>query len=98
MANIGDFGFFGFQDGQDVAARRCVVTGYTPGSAYGPGEPDRYKVLVFVSSLDDAFLDPNTEQLALQPTAGGLPIPRFPVERECLGQSQAPTAGGFWIP
>lgn len=97
MANIGDFGFFGFADEQNVVARRCVVTGKIPGNVYGPSEPDHYWVEVFVSTLDDALLN-LTEQFQQQPQAGGYQIPRLVVERECVGQATGPTAGSFWIP
>ena len=97
MANVGDFGFFGFADGQNVVARRCVITTITPGSVYGQNEPDRYLMDVFVSTLDDALLN-FAEQFQQQPQAGGYQMPRLIVERECVGQATAPTAGGFWIP
>ena len=97
MANIGDRGFFGFSYQSSVVARPCVVTGFTPGSAFGPGEPDRYKVAVGVSTNDDDMLE-EAEKYTNQPTAGGYPIPRLLVERECMGESQSPTAGGFWVP
>lgn len=97
MASIGDLGFFGFSYQSGVVARRCIVTGFTPGSAFGPGEPDRYKVCVFVSTNDDDMLE-EAEKYTNQPTAGGYPIPRLPVERECMGESQSPTANGFWVP
>lgn len=96
MANIGDRGWFGFQVEQNVVARRCEVVSMTPGSVYGPGQPDRYKVLVFVSTDDDGMLDPDREQLAVQPTAGGHPIPQHVVQRECL-EVMSPTAGAFWV-
>jgi len=97
MANIGDFGFFGFVDGQNVVARRCVVTGYQEGYMFGQGEPDRYRVCVFVSTLDDALLA-YEEQIGQQPQAGGQQMPRLMVEREVVGVATGPTAGGFWIP
>lgn len=98
MANIGDRGFFGFDDGENgVAARPCTITGITPGHRYGENEPDRYKVHVLVSTDDDAMLEEH-ERFAVQPTVGGYTMPRLAVERECHGQATGPTLGGFWIP